>query len=1223
MLHDSSKGKENSGLGRRRRNEESDDEDNLNSGPRKRPEQMEHGIFLKLMKLNPGLETRVMKASEEELHYVADMLNNGSSRARSDDTRSLKSAIIDWITPPGGALVPPLSRNVKTDRGFFHYATGKLLCPATLDWEDEAVRKDLRSGEIAVSGDLWPIFLYHNHSFNPENPWDGLFKGRLLVSAFKHVFTSPSSVEQDTRATRSGNAELHGMKSVTTASLAYIATLVRFALGSSAIFSRNDKSTDSERFYRSILQFLESPSEAEEVQELIEWWNKRIFPTYSSDPSGESSSGRAVPSVMIIWSVGVPRVGPHWLSPDRTRTHVAGNHIQHQMLPALPLPLFIFNSAKSGYRQWYWPNFWIPSQTGVSRADKRSAVAVQILAVCLSANSHHHSPPLAHYSSLDLNSLAPFLAQMQLPVSAQFPGENCQAMIADPRSVLQTTFPCDYTIPKRTRIRSTSINTLELLAGLRYAGSAPLSACLHPPSLLLPAVVPPIFPRLLSFSLRTTLNPMASRSKQLNRQAVTSNARTSTPSPLSLENSDTSIRGNQASAAGSDSWTLRITATQDRVMRNARTESVSIYRCPSNTSGKATPSVSDRCMDMRTLEEENLMPFFQRSPTMIFVLLEHSEAHTFARFVADKSRVKTYPMTRQHALVKWAATEKDHNAVNSNVGLAVTHHPWTFAPPTGHNPDDSSPAVESGSKACFNCGNVQATSVERVSKAKVLSAPPRRIFKNVRVQATPTIFSDANVQTTPANFMDADVQTIPANFADANIQAIPADFADTDVQTAAAGFVDVEVQNKPANPEVVAVQTKSDTLSLGNASGEGVDVGVHDPLADALNGKVYALCNAVAVSIALIMAACLGGFCVWAILAYDAKDVAWFASLLLLPIKLASVLGLLLALRYVPRLTKEIGRVAVSAMSFFIASVVRWGVLQALSAIQGTLKLALFTVEKIHDQLSFTAGPGLDAYALNSLIVRTITVIPSCTSASGYYSTDRRSNQADSARMFRAALTNTYARDHCDALQPHRLGFSSGASYLELADTFSRPALSNSPGLESFVARSPRARLFPFSFPNEARQARKDRPRATDERHRRAADVLYTGGWLGTGKYFNLILRIRAIGAYLKVAAALARARANDTPPPSSTYNTLSTKVRDDRRDLDSPGTRGATASWEANGMEMGGSANESRACVVHRFTRDARAATTRPFLLAASTALRSRTRLEREVLNGSSRTRT
>lgn len=48
----------------------------------------------------------------------------------------MKGAILDWITPRGESLRPPLSRNVKTDRGYYHERTGALLCPADLDWSD-------------------------------------------------------------------------------------------------------------------------------------------------------------------------------------------------------------------------------------------------------------------------------------------------------------------------------------------------------------------------------------------------------------------------------------------------------------------------------------------------------------------------------------------------------------------------------------------------------------------------------------------------------------------------------------------------------------------------------------------------------------------------------------------------------------------------------------------------------------------------------------------------------------------------------------------------------------------------------------------------------------------------------------------------------------------------------------------------------------------------------
>jgi hypothetical protein len=227
----------------------------------------------------PGLEERLMSSSEEEVVFIADMVSanrsrrrshsrpptqvkKGASSARSDDTKSLKSAILDWITPRGQALIPALSRNVKIDRGYNHERTGALLCPAGMDWSNTEyahppmrciipncrprVREKLRNGELIVSGDQWPVFLYHGYNFNKDDPWNGLFRSALLVTvstvvrsdqqqvywsvsnqAFKHIFTSPSSVDQEPKATRSGNARIHGMTQVTPASVAYVATQVR------------------------------------------------------------------------------------------------------------------------------------------------------------------------------------------------------------------------------------------------------------------------------------------------------------------------------------------------------------------------------------------------------------------------------------------------------------------------------------------------------------------------------------------------------------------------------------------------------------------------------------------------------------------------------------------------------------------------------------------------------------------------------------------------------------------------------------------------------------------------------------------------------------------------------------------------------------------------------------------------------------------------------------
>jgi hypothetical protein len=59
----------------------------------------------------------------------------------------------------------------------------------------------------------------HRHPFLYQRP---------CLQTFKYIFTSPSSVEKEAKATRSGNARLHGMTRVTRASIAYTATQVRW-----------------------------------------------------------------------------------------------------------------------------------------------------------------------------------------------------------------------------------------------------------------------------------------------------------------------------------------------------------------------------------------------------------------------------------------------------------------------------------------------------------------------------------------------------------------------------------------------------------------------------------------------------------------------------------------------------------------------------------------------------------------------------------------------------------------------------------------------------------------------------------------------------------------------------------------------------------------------------------------------------------------------------------
>ena len=54
-----------------------------------------------------------------------------------------------------------------------------------LTWLTElfySVRKRLANGEMEVLGDQWPLLLYEDQKYDPEELWDGLFRCKYLVS---------------------------------------------------------------------------------------------------------------------------------------------------------------------------------------------------------------------------------------------------------------------------------------------------------------------------------------------------------------------------------------------------------------------------------------------------------------------------------------------------------------------------------------------------------------------------------------------------------------------------------------------------------------------------------------------------------------------------------------------------------------------------------------------------------------------------------------------------------------------------------------------------------------------------------------------------------------------------------------------------------------------------------------------------------------------------------
>ncbi|KIK76228.1 hypothetical protein PAXRUDRAFT_170574, partial [Paxillus rubicundulus Ve08.2h10] len=225
-------------------------------------------------------------------------INKSADSARGDDCATLKPAVVHWLMSARPAPEPALEPSEKTGRGFNHDVTGHLLCPVDYDWSDTEHRSAIRDyhPDFLVTEHNWPTFLYENERYDSESPTKGLFKNKLLVQAFRHVFTSPTSAlkmdnededtdagqlrkrgKYDERRTRSHVAALLGMKSVSPRAIAYIAVQLRFALSSCGSWRIVDGEFNYQKFYNNIVHFFEgadTPEEKSIIERLLLWWNR-------------------------------------------------------------------------------------------------------------------------------------------------------------------------------------------------------------------------------------------------------------------------------------------------------------------------------------------------------------------------------------------------------------------------------------------------------------------------------------------------------------------------------------------------------------------------------------------------------------------------------------------------------------------------------------------------------------------------------------------------------------------------------------------------------------------------------------------------------------------------------------------------------------------------------------------------------------------------------------
>ncbi|KAK0502588.1 hypothetical protein EDD18DRAFT_1347215 [Armillaria luteobubalina] len=174
-------------------------------------------IFQDMIQVWPNLCD--VLADIQDVDMVADWIDTSHRHVRAEDTNTIKGGIHKYH--PWNPAFPAHCNQA----GFIHEECGWLLCPPKLDWDNPEIHNAIQTGKICIDETDLPHLLYTNHTVDKKQPFAGLLKLNLLLTAYRAVFTGPSSVlhEDSPCSTRPSNAAKHKITKVSVASIAYIA----------------------------------------------------------------------------------------------------------------------------------------------------------------------------------------------------------------------------------------------------------------------------------------------------------------------------------------------------------------------------------------------------------------------------------------------------------------------------------------------------------------------------------------------------------------------------------------------------------------------------------------------------------------------------------------------------------------------------------------------------------------------------------------------------------------------------------------------------------------------------------------------------------------------------------------------------------------------------------------------------------------------------------------
>ncbi|KAG6805631.1 hypothetical protein H0H92_014679, partial [Tricholoma furcatifolium] len=193
-----------------------------------------HAAFKKIIMLTPDMFTKIKMLcrplpghktfNDVLLQNFIDLLSKASSSARTADTHKVSTSICELMVESSNkrATLPiPFQKPV---RGWEHFDTGLLNCPARYFKDyDTDVLAQLKSGEIEVTADDFPAFMYDTNLMDDDDILLGLCRGFLLIWTVRHIFFGSGIPKIKKPGTKLTIGEKLGVKIITPEMIAYAA----------------------------------------------------------------------------------------------------------------------------------------------------------------------------------------------------------------------------------------------------------------------------------------------------------------------------------------------------------------------------------------------------------------------------------------------------------------------------------------------------------------------------------------------------------------------------------------------------------------------------------------------------------------------------------------------------------------------------------------------------------------------------------------------------------------------------------------------------------------------------------------------------------------------------------------------------------------------------------------------------------------------------------------